>query len=42
MQNESKGAADLWDTWDAARAVQKFVGSRFFEDYEADSHGKRK
>ena len=36
MQPESKDAAYLWDMLDAARAIQKFVLSRSFEDYRAD------
>jgi uncharacterized protein with HEPN domain len=36
MQAESKDAAHLWDMLDAARAIQKFVVSRPFEDYGND------
>ncbi len=36
MQPESKDAAYLWDMLDAARAIQKFVVSRSFEDYGSD------
>ena len=36
MRPESKDTVYLWDMLDAARAIQKFVGSRSFEDYQAD------
>ena len=36
MQPESKDAAYLWDMLDAARAIQTFVLSRSFEEYQAD------
>jgi uncharacterized protein with HEPN domain len=36
MQPEAKDAAYLWDMLDAARAIQKFVLSRSFEDYKSD------
>ena len=36
MQPESRDAAYLWDMLDAARAIQKFVMSRSFEDYGSD------
>jgi len=36
MQPEAKDAAYLWDMLDAAHAVQSFVASRSFEDYERD------
>ena len=36
MQPESKDAAYLWDMLDAARAVQSFIASRSFLDYESD------
>jgi len=36
MLPEPKDAAYLWDMLDAARAIQKFVVSRSFEDYKSD------
>jgi uncharacterized protein with HEPN domain len=36
MQPEAKDAAYLWDMLDAARAIQKFVMSRSWEDYKSD------
>jgi uncharacterized protein with HEPN domain len=36
MQPDAKDAAYLWDMLDAARAVQSFIASREFQDYEAD------
>ena len=35
MQPDAKNAAYLWDMLDAARAIQKFVLSRSFEDYKS-------
>ena len=36
MQPEANDAAYLWDMLDAARAIQKVVLSRTFEDYKSD------
>lgn len=36
MQPESNDAAHLWDMLDAARAIQRFIVSRSFEDYGND------